>query len=63
LELEFGDCVKKSDQHNQIMLSSHGMKLTKQVILELEIHFDQFIASYIASGAWQKDSIVADLLK
>lgn len=63
LELEFGDCIKKSDNLNQIMLSSRWMKLTKQVILELENHFDQFIASYIASGAWQKDSIVADLLK
>lgn len=63
IELEFGNCKKINEKNNQIILSSVSKKLSKEILHELENHFDQFIASYIASGAWQKDSIVADLLK
>lgn len=58
IELEFGNCSIKDD-----LIISQWIKKIKLIRKELIVHFDQFLQSFIASSAWQEDSVVNDILK
>lgn len=58
IEMEYGTVIEKDS-----FIFSSWMTMNAKLKKDLELHFDQFISSFIASDARQSDSVVWNVLK